>query len=444
MKKIIAFILIINFLIASSTVFAENVDSNIQEELTTNADACILYDMDFKTILYEKNCHDLKYPASTTKLLATEVIIERCQDLSELVNVSYYAVRSVPYSYSIAPLQPGEILSVKDLLYAMLVGSSNDASYVLAQYVAEGGNNYLIDSSINSKNQFENDIKIFSELMNSKAREIGCIDSNFVNPNGIHSNEHYSTAYDLALIGAYCYKNPIIRNMVTTMEYELPNTEQYNKEARVLKNTNLLLYKERSTYYEYANGLKTGYTDAASNCIIASASKDDRNLIVVVLHANKEEDKYARENDCKKLFEYGFNNYKSVNIVNKGDIIKEYTVLNGNEETRNLQLMCSDTVRVLLKTGDVLDITPEIKIKKKFAPISQGEVVGSITYKINNETFKINLTAVNGVEPLDNFYIIIVILFVFVVLLFVVIVWELYRKRRKKRKRRDPNKLYFE
>ena len=453
MKKRIIFIVFLIFTFCYSTVFATNVENSIENEntvqensLNINADACILYDIDFKTILYEKSAHEIKYPASTTKLLTAIVVLDNYSDLSQMVNVSYYSVHSVPYSYSIAQLQPGESISLKDLLYVMLVGSANDASYVLAQYVAEGGNNYSTGSSVESKNQFTSDIEKFSEMMNNKALEIGCIDSHFVNPNGIHSSDHYSTAYDLALIGAYGYNNSTIREMVINMSYSLNNTAQYTKATRTVNATNLLLYKNKSSYYEYANGLKTGFTDAAGSCIIASANKENRNLIAVVLHSDKEEDLNARENDCKTLFEYGFNNYKFTNVINKDDVIQEYTVLNGTKETKDIKLLCDDTINVLMESGNILDITPEIKIKKKMAPIQEGEVIGTITYEINNETLKANIISSGTVEVSKNFYVTTVFVIIIISLIILLIIGKIIRKakrRRKRRKKKQYKNLYY-
>ena len=451
MKTKVVIFLIIIICSLQSTIFAENVNNSdfvvtttniIDEEtidtkddvLDINAYSCILYDVDFSRILYEKNCNELLYPASTTKLLTAEIVLENCPDLSQMVDVSYYSVFSVPYSYSIAQLQPGERFSIYDLLCVMLIGSANDASYVLAQYVAANGNNYSIDSSSEAKKQFEENISTFSELMNNKAKELGCLNTNFVNPNGVHSSDHYSTAYDLCLIGAYCYNNETIRKIVSTITYSLNNSEIYNKSIRTSNNTNLLLYQNRSSYYEYANGLKTGYTDAAGSSIIASASKDNRNLVAVVLHSDSEEDTNARENDCKKLFEYGFNNYQGINLINKNDLVKELNIFNATNETRKLELICEDTITVLLQKGDVTDVTPDIKINKYFAPIEKNEVVGTASFNINGEEFVTNLIAGSDVESANYIIIVIVIVLIFVILLIIVIIWELIRKHRKNKK----------
>ena len=151
--------------------------------------------------------------------------------------------------------------------------------------------------------------------MNSKAVELGCKDTHFVNPNGIHNEDHYSTAYDLALIGRYAMQFDAFRNIVQKTSYALPTTNKYDKEDRLFNTTNDLIKKNYSSsptnyYYQYATGAKTGYTDAAKSCIVATATKDNISLIAVVLHDSSTEDGLSqRPIDCKTLFEFGFNNY---------------------------------------------------------------------------------------------------------------------------------------
>ncbi len=400
-------------------------------DITANVDvyapSAILMEENSGKILYSKNAYEKMYPASTTKIITCLLVLDNC-NFSDMVNVSYYAIHSVPATYSIANLVPGESLSVQDLVYALMIGSANDAAFVLAEYIANGGNNYLTDSSQEAKTKFNESIQKFSDMMNAKAREIGCTSTNFVNPNGIHNENHYSTAYDLALIAKYAYKNIALMSIVNTMEYSLPNTDVYTGETRSCKCTNSLLYSGRKTYYEYANGMKTGYTDPAGYCIVATASKNDVDLIVVILKsefssysATSEQYDFTRESDCIRLFNYGFDNYFYTNLASSGDIARTVSIINGEKNTKSLDLIVKDDLKALVSKGEVIDITPNIKFTKFLAPIGKGEVVGSITYTYNGKEYTSDLIAAHDVYSGDNTNLLIGIIGTFVVLLLFVI-----------------------
>ena len=400
-------------------------------EPTIYAESCILEDVDTGKILFEKNSNDKKYPASTTKLMTAIVVLDNVKDLNEKANVSFYAVHEVPYSYSSAELVPGESVTIKDLLDSLLIASANDSAFVLAEYVANGGNTYNLDESFDTQIAFSTSIAKFAAMMNDKAKELGCKNTNFVNPNGIHDNDHVTTAYDLALIGDYAYKNPEIRAIVVKQSGIIPGSTLYDGEMRTYESTNFLLDPDRQGYYEYANGLKTGYTDPAQNCIIASASKDNRNLICVILHSEKTDDyEKSREADCKRLFEYGFERFKVLTLIGENETAKTISIFNGTQDTKELNLVAEDSLNVLIKNNTVIDVTPDIKINKTIAPIAKGEVVGTITYVVHGETFTTNLLAEHDVEAF-NLYLILIIMFgIFLICLLYIFAKKKYRKRR--------------
>lgn len=395
------------------------------------AESAILLDVDSDKILYEKNADKVMYPASTTKLMTALLALEKCDDLSAKALVSYYAVHEVPYSYSIADLVPGEELSINDLLHALLIPSANDAAYVLAEYLANNGNSYSSSEGEVNKAKFENSLELFSNMMNEKAKSLGCKHTHFVNPNGIHSDSHVSSAYDLMLIGKEAYRNETLRSICGKTHYSLPNTTLYTGDTRTVTTTNILISEDRDDYYEYANGLKTGYTELAQSCIVASAHKGDRNLIAVILHSDTEstDDNQSRENDCKRLFEYGFNSFSNSTLMAKDSIVQSIELWNGTNETRHVNALCKDDLHTLVVNGDVLDVTPEIMIDVKSAPVSTGETIGSITYNINGELFVSELIADHDVVPIDlqPFWLggLIVIILLIIILL----------KKKKKRRR---------
>lgn len=283
-----------------------------ENNLNIYSEAAILIDASTGKILYDKDIYSRKYPASTTKILTAIIAIEKC-DLNEKATASYSAVFSVKSGYSVANIQEGESFTIGELLDVLMLQSANEAANVIAEHISGS-------------------VEEFAKLMNQKAKEIGCLDSNFVNANGAHSDKHYSTAYDLAMIAKYCMKNQTFRELVVKEECSLPTTGIYEEE-RVFRNTNSLMQQNSRYYYPYCNGIKTGFTTPAKNCLIASSNKDGFELISVVLHAESTEDGLsARYLDTINLFEYGYKNYK------QDDILKEYNMLgttNSNNDSNN-------------------------------------------------------------------------------------------------------------
>lgn len=407
---------------AVSTRLQENPYNNYEDKLSLNSGGAILIDEDVDKILYEKNAYQKMYPASTTKTLTAILTVEKC-DLNAEVAVSYWAVKSVGNNYSKANLVAGEVLTIKDLLCSMMIESANDSAYVLAQFIANNcQNTYPTDSSDTSKIYFEDSVANFATMMNEKAKTIGCINSNFLNPNGMHIDKHYSCAYDLALIGAYAHKIDLIKEIAKTESYPIPNTEKYTGKQRTSLTTNALFKKGKATYYEFATGLKTGYTSNAKNCLIATAEKEDRHLLCVVLYAEGNE----READCKKLFEYGFNTYSYSKLVSQNDIVQSVSIINATSDTKELNVLAKDEIKILinLEEDKTVEINPEIIITKKIAPVSAGEKVGTMSYTVNGVKYETDLLAEHDVE-VKNYFIYIGIIFgVFLVLLVIVVIVE--------------------
>lgn len=415
--------------------------ANVQD-IDVSAEGVVLMDADSGKILFSKNAYQKMYPASVTKIMTALLVLDNCK-MTDMVNVSYYAIHNVPATYSIANLIPGETFSIKDLLYTLMIGSANDSAFVLAQYVANGGNTYKTDSSQEAKDEFNDDIQKFSDMMNAKAKEIGCTSTNFVNPNGIHNENHYTTPYDLSLIAKFAYQNMNLMRIVNVMSYSLPNTELYTGETRTCNCTNSLLYSNKNAYYPYANGLKTGYTDPAGYCIVATAAKDGVNLIAVVLNAEESTysttaDKFniTRESDCIKLFNYGFENYVYTNLISSTDVATTINVINGDSDTKSLDLKVREDIKALVLKGEVIDVTPDINITKPLAPIAEGEVVGTITYKYNGDTLSTDLIATHEVKSSNSANILITIFLIFIIFLLIIIMNKREKKKRKRKKKK--------
>ena len=304
MKKSITFLiliitifnLIMNFYSVQATEIEEIQDIN---NLETYSPCIAMLEEDTGDILYDKKAFEKMYPASTTKIMTAILTIENC-NLYDATTVSYNAIASVPSSYTRANLQVGEVLTIEDLLYATLIPSANDAANVLAEHI--GGS-----------------IESFATMMNTKASEIGCKNTNFTNPSGVHNENHYTTAYDLALIARYAMGLEEFRKVVSTTSYVLPDTDWYNADLsiyngiRKFNNSNALIKPEfKNDYYEFATGIKTGYTNASKDCVVASAKKDNVEFIIVVLGAgNLENGRRQKYVDCINLFNFAFDNYTS-------------------------------------------------------------------------------------------------------------------------------------
>jgi D-alanyl-D-alanine carboxypeptidase (penicillin-binding protein 5/6) len=387
-------------------------------ELSINSEAAILIDSSTGKVLFEKNADQKMYPASTTKILTAILTLENC-DLNDTATVSYNAVMSVPSGYSNAALQIGEELTIEQLLQVLLIHSANDAANVLAEHV--GGS-----------------IESFATMMNTKAEELGCKNTHFTNPSGKHDENHYTTAYDLALITKYCMQNSTFRNIVSQKSCTIAATNKY--EERTFNTTNDLLIVNNTTradnyYYKYAIGVKTGYTSQAKNCLISASNKDGFELIAVVLGATQtQEGLSARYVDSKNLYEYGYSNYTVKKIKDKDDKITQIEISNATKDTKNLDLCISDDITALIKQSEnENDILPTITINENLsAPIAKGTVVGNVKYVIDDVEYTADLVAANDVEK-STFIIqlIQIILLVIVIYLIYKLVVSNNKKKRK-------------
>lgn len=254
---------------------------------TVSAEAAILMEAETGVILYDKNIHKQEYPASTTKILTTLIALEECE-LDEWVTFSHKAVFDVPYDSNHIAMDEGEKLTVEDCLKAILMRSANEVSFAIAEHICGS--------------DWEN----FAPIMNERAKELGAINSNFVNPNGLPDEKHVTTAYDLAMIGREFFKQDLLCEMTKTrMMHILPTEYQTDKKMEVNK---MELIPGGDYEYEYLVGCKTGYTDAARSCLVSCAEKDGMKLICVVM---KDESPYQYE-DTIALFNYGFENFQKV------------------------------------------------------------------------------------------------------------------------------------
>ena len=253
-----------------------------------SASSAILMDADTGVILYAKDIHRQMYPASTTKLMTTLLAYENC-DPDEYVTVSSAAIASVPSDGSRMGITAGEKLTVAECIYATMVQSANEIAYALGEHVAGSE-------------------AAFTEMMNLRAQELGCLNTNFENASGLNNDDHLTTAYDLALIGRAYFSHDFLAQAASTSSYKIAALEGVH-EAYSL-NTKNLLYAGKTYAYEGLVGSKTGYLSVAGQTLVSCAERDGMRLICVVLF----EDNPYQYIDTVTLFDYGFENFSYLNI----------------------------------------------------------------------------------------------------------------------------------
>ena len=256
-----------------------------------SAEAAILMEADTGTILYSKNIHQKEYPASTTKILTTLIATEQCS-LDEVVTFSHDAVFDNPPGSSGIAMDVGQTLTMEQCLNAILIRSANEVCFAVAEHMTG-----------------TTDWSVFAGIMNERAKELGCLNSNFVNPNGLPDENHYTTAYDLAMIGRAFFANEMLCKISLSKRLEIPASDTV-PEAKI-ENNAMQIIPGGKYAYEYLVGCKTGYTNAARSCLVSCAEKDGMKLICVVM---KEESPHQFD-DTISLFEYGFSNFQKLNVA---------------------------------------------------------------------------------------------------------------------------------
>ena len=328
-----------------------------------SAEKAILMDGMTGSVLYEKNADSQSLIASTTKIMTALIICEQCNVLDRM----RIPKEAVGIEGSSMYLREGEVLTLQELLYGLMLRSGNDAAVALAIYC--GGT-----------------VECFAELMNDKARVLGMTESHFVNPNGLDAPDHYSTAKDLAILAAYAMDNPIFRKTVSTKNVKVGE--------RSLTNHNKLLWR-----VDGADGVKTGYTKAAGRILVSSATRGGRRLIAVTINAPDD------WNDHAGLLETGFSRYEVSRIITAGDVLGMVQIAGG--QTGQAQLVAGENLDFALCPED----DPEIQVNGPgfvYAPVVAGADAGFAHVCINGKPIgKVKLifgdTVEQTVEEKKNF-----------------------------------------
>lgn len=403
MKKTLVFISCLFIVLFSTLPSYAKVNT---ENLIINSGACILVENSTGKIIFEKNSKEKMYPASTTKIMTALLTLENCK-LDEKVIVSNTAVNSISADYATVYLNVGEELTIEQLLNVLLIPSGNVVGNILAEHI----------SGSNEK---------FVSLMNSRAKELGCINTNYTNPYGLHDTNHYTCAYDLYLISKEAMKYDIFRSIVKQTSYKLAPTNVYPKDDRVFYTTNELIKPNSSKradnyYYSNAIGIKTGYTSQAKDCLVAAASKDGLEFISVVLGARtNSQGLKERYTETKKLFDFAYNNYYLRNLREENSVFETVEIKNATSKTKNLDLLVKDSITALVDKDSLYSTISAEKIiddNKLKAPILKGDTIGKIKYNIDGITYESDLIASHDVKKSYFFLLIIAICIIILLLL---------------------------
>ncbi|MHB1391977.1 MAG: D-alanyl-D-alanine carboxypeptidase family protein [Clostridia bacterium] len=353
MRKFILYITIFSIIMSFLPVYGDT------PEVT--APSAILIDAKTGKVLYEKNADEKRYPASTTKVMTGLLAVEQVK-MDEVVTIGKNPPLIERGSSQIY-LITDEKLTMEQLLYALMLESANDAAVAIAEHIS-------------------GTVPEFAKLMNSKAKELGAANTNFVNPNGLHNDDHYTTARDLAMIAKYAMTLDKFRSVVKEVNYTIPKTNK-QEERNYITNSNKLIWKTYDKFrYEYATGIKTGYTTKAKQCLVGGAKKGDMELISVVMGAEGQ-NIYT---DTVALFEYGFANYQNVEILKKDQVVTSVSVKEGEEK---INLLAAENFSLVLSQAEREKVKTEIKTNDAIKePIKKGEVLGAMLVNINGKEVK--------------------------------------------------------
>jgi serine-type D-Ala-D-Ala carboxypeptidase (penicillin-binding protein 5/6) len=320
--------------------------------------AVIVESMDTGKVLYERNAHARRPMASTTKIMTAVLVLESGVDLSAPVKVSAKAAGTWEPSTWV---KAGQVLTVEQLLYAMLLRSANGAAVALAENDAGS-------------------TSAFVSKMNSKAKALGMDDTHFVTVNGLDASGHYSTASDMAIVGRYAMKNEQFRKFVDTKKYTLSVA---GAKPLLLTNTNKLLQQ-----YDWVMGVKTGSTPNADHCLVASGTKDGREVISVVLG---QADTDLCFEESKDLLQYGLDQFRHVKLMDKGVAVAEATVPHQTDGT--VQLVTDGALETEMSSDEV--VTTKISVERPFElPIKAGDVYGHVVISAGGQELgRVNLVA---------------------------------------------------
>ncbi|WP_366922418.1 D-alanyl-D-alanine carboxypeptidase [Metallumcola ferriviriculae] len=369
MKRKLAFTLIFTMLFSVMVVSgAYAVDLNLDVESAALMDAAT------GKLLYDQDAHKKWYPASMTKMMTLIVALEAVeQGKVQLTDKVTASENACSYGGSQVWLEPGETFTLEKLLIAVAVGSANDASVAVAEYIGGTEENFV-------------------DMMNKRAKELGAKNTHFVNSHGLHDDDHYTTAYDMAVIGRHATTMSKMMEIVSTEYYEFRAEPELK-----LWNLNKLLW-----WYKGADGLKTGTTSIAKRNLTATAQREGLRLVAVVMGVEKRNGHFS---NAMNLLNYGFNTFKFHSTYSKGDKVGIVDVSKGLLE--QIDAVASDNVGFLSEKGEEVKVETKVNLEQYVeAPIEAGQKLGEVVvYNQGEEVNRVDLVAAQAVERAGFFHI---------------------------------------
>ena len=404
------------------------------------AEAVYLADPESGFVLYEKNADEKRFPASTTKIMTALLTLENVDDLNTLVEVTEEDFNGVESDSSKAGFKVGEQVPVIDLLYGLMLPSGNEAANTLARYV--GGS-----------------VDKFVEMMNDRAKELGCENTHFMNPNGLHNEDHYTTARDLYTITQRAMQDETFQLIVNTAQKTLSKnnmtSERGGKPLKVYT-TNMLIFSRHQTayYYAYAKGIKTGHTSQAGYCLVAAAEKKGGKLISVMLGCERPEGAAQPVTfaETRRMFEWGYENFTNMKLVEKGaeEYSKQISVRLSTEDDKLVLVTQSDLEGTVPKDINLEDLELNYDIPESVdAPVKAGDKLGTLNVQYNGVDYgTVDMVALSDVsrsevlyyaDKIEHFFQspLFRILVVLIIVLFFAYFGILFYRARRKRLRRQ-------
>ena len=342
---------------------------------TPQADAVYFVNLDTGKVLYEKNADKKIYPASTTKIMTAILVLENVEDLDgPQIELKLYIQNALSGTgASLAGILRGDSFTPRQLLYAALLPSGNEAAMMLADYVGDGSIDY------------------FCEMMNEKAAEIGAVNTHFSNPDGLHDDDLYTTAYDMYLITKYALENETFREIVGTSYYY--GGEDQNGNPLHWNTTNKLLVRGSDYYYSYATGVKTGTTDEAGRCLISTAEQGGYHYLLVLMGAPQYDasgetlERNVAMDESKQFYEWAFSSFSNKTLIEKGLGVGEVPLKLGKNGKDYLLVKSGEVFTDLLHNEiEASIITYELDLPAVVqAPVEEGDQVGTIRLMLAGE-----------------------------------------------------------
>ncbi len=343
--------------------------------------SAIVMEINSGTILYEKNSDEVNYPASITKIMTTMLALENCE-LNEVVTFSKDAIKNTPRDSSHIWRDVGEEMTVEECLYAVMLESANECAYAIAEHVGK---------------KLGGDYQTFIDLMNTRAKELGCTNTHFTNSNGLPDNDHWTSAHDMALISAEAYKNETFRIITSTKKYQIQPTNKHD-DITYLANHHRLLhrYKDSNEVYEYCTGGKTGYTSKAKYTLVSYAEKDGLSLVCVVMRTTSS----AEWDESRELFDYCFQNFKAFNIAENESAVLDSDVNKGVMNSFGSYITLDSRAYIVLPAVAAF---ADADCKLIDVPGS-GKIIAQMKYTYaNRDVGSVNIV-VSGVKVEENYF----------------------------------------